>query len=126
MDFATAPKRRPTEAILPMINVVFLLLIFFLMTAQIAPRAPFAVTPPDAPAEGAPQGEGVLFAGSDGALFYNGLQGDALWAELSARTSDTPLILRADTALDGPGFAALLTRLGAMGITSVELVVGAP
>ncbi|MGR3522560.1 MAG: biopolymer transporter ExbD, partial [Paracoccus sp. (in: a-proteobacteria)] len=30
-----------------MINVVFLLLIFFLLTAQIAPAPPFDVTPPD-------------------------------------------------------------------------------
>ena len=126
MNFATAPKRRPAETILPMINVVFLLLIFFLMTAQIAPRAPFAVTPPEAAGETAPEGEGILFAGPDGALFFNGLQGDALWAELSARAGDTPLILRADGALTGPDFAALLARLGGLGVSSVDLVVGAP
>lgn len=126
MDFATTPKRRPAEAILPMINVVFLLLIFFLMTAQIAPRAPFAVTPPDAPSQGAPEGDGILFAGADGALFYNGLQGEPLWAELAEHAPDTPLILRADEAFGGVQFAALLTRLGAMGITTVELVVGTP
>ena len=124
MDFSTPKKRETGEPILPMINVVFLLLIFFLMTAQIAPRAPFSVTPPDAPCEGAPEGDGILFAGADGALFYNGLQGDALWAGLSDRAADAPLILRADSALQGPEFAALLSRLGAMGIASVELVLG--
>lgn len=47
MDFAP-PKRRPrAESIVPMINVVFLLLIFFLMTAQIAPPDPFEVAPPN-------------------------------------------------------------------------------
>lgn len=126
MDFATRPKRRPAEAILPMINVVFLLLIFFLMTAQIAPRAPFAVTPPAAPAEGVPEGAGVLFAGADGALFFNGLEGDALWKALGAHGGDTPLILRADAGVEGPVFAALLTRLSGLGIDRVELVVGAP
>ncbi|WP_322867174.1 biopolymer transporter ExbD [Aquicoccus sp. G2-2] len=40
------PVRRPRgEAILPMINVVFLLLIFFLMTAELAPPEPVAVAP---------------------------------------------------------------------------------
>ena len=40
------PKRRPRgESIIPMINVVFLLLIFFLLTAQIAPADPAAGIP---------------------------------------------------------------------------------
>ena len=43
-----ARPRRPRESAVPMINIVFLLLIFFLMTATIAPPAPFAVTPPAA------------------------------------------------------------------------------
>ena len=38
-DAARAPTRDST---VPMINIVFLLLIFFLITAQIAPPAPFA------------------------------------------------------------------------------------
>ena len=36
MEFSTPRMRRAAEPALPMINVVFLLLIFFLMSAQIA------------------------------------------------------------------------------------------
>ncbi|NHX27772.1 biopolymer transporter ExbD, partial [Escherichia coli] len=46
MQFPQHPRRDRGENIVPMINVVFLLLIFFLMTAQIGPPAPIDVTPP--------------------------------------------------------------------------------
>jgi len=40
MEFARPRHRRPLEPIVPMINVVFLLLIFFLMSAQIRTPRP--------------------------------------------------------------------------------------
>ena len=49
MDFAPRRPARPArENIVPMINVVFLLLVFFVMTAQIAPPDPFDIAPPEA------------------------------------------------------------------------------
>ncbi|UWQ74064.1 biopolymer transporter ExbD [Leisingera sp. M658] len=38
--------RKKCLSLAPMINVVFLLLIFFLLTLQIAPRAPLSIAPP--------------------------------------------------------------------------------
>ena len=47
MEFAPASRpHTPRESVVPMINVVFLLLIFFLMTAQITAPTPVEVTPP--------------------------------------------------------------------------------
>ena len=54
MQFPDPPRRKPPESIVPMINVVFLLLIFFLMTAQIAPPDPFEINPPDSAQAGDP------------------------------------------------------------------------
>jgi biopolymer transport protein ExbD len=67
MDFrAPEPSRRP-EAVLPMVNLVFLLLIFFLMVATIAPPRPVPVALPDAAeAEPAEAAERRVFLDADG------------------------------------------------------------
>jgi len=126
MQFDTTPRRARGESIVPMINVVFLLLIFFLMTAQITPPAPFEVRPPKA-ARGAAQEPGmVLYVAADGALAYGAARGDAVFAALVARARDRPLILRVDAALPGADLAALLPRLAAVGQARVTLTVAAP
>ncbi len=127
MQFASPPRRPPREAIVPMINVVFLLLIFFLMTATLTPPAPLSVTPPAA--QGAdPQAEGraLLFA-ADGTLAFGTDEGEAalvaaLMAALGAPTAGGPLTLRADADLPGAALAALLARLAAGGADEVRLV----
>ncbi len=50
MEFPEPPRRPRAESILPMINVVFLLLIFFLMTSRLAQPDPVEVAPPEAAA----------------------------------------------------------------------------
>jgi biopolymer transport protein ExbD len=69
MDFrAPEPSRRP-EAVLPMVNLVFLLLIFFLMVATIAPPRPVPVALPDAAeAEPAEAAERRVFLDAGGAV----------------------------------------------------------
>ncbi|MCI2399226.1 biopolymer transporter ExbD [Aliiroseovarius subalbicans] len=120
MNFASAPNRRPTEAILPMINVVFLLLIFFLMTAKIAPRAPFAVAPPATLVEALAEGHEVLFVSADGALHFGAADEVAIWAALEG--FEGILTLRADAGLSAVTFAGLLARLNDAGVVQVELV----
>ena len=67
------PRRRPRgETIIPMINVVFLLLVFFLLTAQIAPPEPFRLTPPDAADADLPaRDRDVLYVSASGELAYD-------------------------------------------------------
>lgn len=81
MRFDPAPRRAVSENLLPMINVVFLLLIFFLIAAKLAPPEPFELTPPEA--AGAPVAElpeGVLY------LAPGGLVG---WGKRGARPLGT-------------------------------------
>ncbi len=40
MDFRDPPRRKPEENLLPMINVIFLLLVFFLMAARLTAPNP--------------------------------------------------------------------------------------
>lgn len=123
MRFAPPPAPRPArENIVPMINVVFLLLIFFLMTAQIAPPEPFEVTPPASTAEAPAEGRAVLHVSASGELAYAGATGDAVFERLETAPPEEPLMLRADTGFDAGDLAGLMARLHAAGIARVDLV----
>lgn len=118
-----SPRDRPRrEHIVPMINVVFLLLIFFLMTAEIAPPVPFEVTPPAAGGQVAAGDDGVLYVAADGRLAFGALRGEAVFGALAGRDGAGPLVVRADAALPAGRLAALLPRLTAAGVDRIELV----
>ena len=120
-------RRAPAEALVPMINVVFLLLIFFLMSATIAPPDPFDVTLPGASAQDSadPSGRMVLHVSADGEMAYGDLRGDAAIAALVTEGDGRPdrVMLRADEGLDGAVFAGILERLAAAGLGDVDLMV---
>lgn len=123
MDFARPRPRRPSEPALPMINVVFLLLIFFLMSAQIAPPPPLELTPPRANGETPASGAQVLYISRDGALAYGTARDETVWPMLTelAQSQDQSLLIRADARLDAGELARILARLSAMGLTDLRL-----
>lgn len=116
------PPRPARENIVPMINVVFLLLIFFLMTAQIAPPDPFEVTPPASDADTPAEGPAVLHVAADGALAYGTARDGEVWAALTADRPEGPLLLRADGAVPADRLAGLLSQIRATGVDKVQLV----
>jgi len=133
MDFTPTRRRDLPESIVPMINVVFLLLIFFLMTAQIAPPDPLDVRLPlsDASAE-VPQ-DGALYMGSDGSLAFNTPQGvvygEAALLSLVAQILEQDqlqgkgeVVLKADASVAAREVARLLPRLAVLGVGDVRLV----
>ena len=121
MDFAPArPRRTATENIVPMINVVFLLLVFFLMTAQITPPDPFEISPPEmAQGDAPPNGDVTLYLAQDGRVSLNGVTGDAA---LSALPRDASVVFRADAGVAAARFAEVMRHLSEAGIASVQLV----
>ena len=121
MRFDAPISRDRPENIVPMINVVFLLLIFFLMTAEIAPPPPVEVAPPEATAETPAEGADVAYLMAGGTLAYGAARGEAALAALAAREAETPLTLRADAGVEAALLAALLPRLVAAG-QRIELV----
>lgn len=128
MRIATPPKREMGESIVPMINVVFLLLIFFLMTAQITPPAPFEVEPPTGETGAEPGRAPVLHVAADGRVGFRDLVGDAaLDAVVAARATEGAgaLPVRADAGLEASALAALMRRLAERGVPQVEIVVAA-
>lgn len=124
MDLSDAPRRPRAESIVPMINVVFLLLIFFLMTSRLAQPDPFEVIPPTAAFDRAPEAEATLYVDKSGRLSLDGAEGEAAVARLaSVAAPDAVIQLRADANLEAAKAAALLTQLAAAGLARVELVV---
>ncbi|MBE3638962.1 ExbD/TolR family protein [Mangrovicoccus algicola] len=131
MRLAQPQKRQPAESIIPMINVVFLLLIFFLMTAQIAPPAPFEVDPPASESDARPEGEMVLHVDAEGRYgFREHAGGDEVLAALKAAmppcpepcAAPAPLQIRVDAGLPAPKLAALMAKLPEAGIRRAEIV----
>lgn len=130
MQFEPPPRPRPAENLLPMINVVFLLLIFFLIAAKLAPPSPFKLTPPEAQTEPQAAAEAqpmVLWLGPEGEIAYGAARGEAAMAALAearaACTQDcTRLMLRADAGAQAGALAALAPKLAGMGFTQLSLV----
>ena len=135
MRLADRPRPRPAENLLPMINVVFLLLVFFLISARLTPPEPFAVRPPQAQAPSGAEAAGalVLYLAEDGRVgFAENIGADALRALAAARAAlcaktdcdavPPHLMLRADAAVSAVRVSALVPQLAAMGFERIDLV----
>lgn len=116
--------RKPApEPMAPMINVVFLLLIFFLMSATLAPSTPIEAEPP-ASARGAPSdGGAVLVVSSEGEIAFEDARGAAAVAAAAeaARTSQAPVRIRGDAEAPAAALVAIVADLRRAGAPRVEL-----
>ena len=123
MDFSAPPVRPQRESVVPMINVVFLLLIFFLMTARIAPPDPVDVMLPVSSSATRAEVPNVLIVDAEGNLHLGDLSGDAIvLAALAGH--EGPLALRADARTEATRIARLLPQLAAAGVTDIRLLTG--
>lgn len=118
------PRRRPS--LTPMIDVVFLLLVFFMLASRFGGEAHL-------PLQGAGSGAQAAYSGpprvvdiGPGTLRLNGqsMEQDALVPALAALMDgpDDTIILRADASVAAARLAALLPRLGDLGFARIELV----
>lgn len=123
MDFNDPPRREQGENIVPMINVVFLLLIFFLMTAQIAPPEPFEVTVPESSDGGATEGTLTLYISATGEIAFEDLRGDAAIASFAKETNG---LIRVDANLAATDLAIILRDLGALGVSDIGMIAITP
>lgn len=124
MDLLSPQKRPAQESIVPMINVVFLLLIFFLMTSQIAPPDPVEVTAPNSKSGGEPVAEAKLFLDAKGVLYFGETKGGAVIEALKGDNRDSEkLLLSADREVEAARLAVVLRDLATAGVPDIELVV---
>ncbi|QDL91201.1 biopolymer transporter ExbD [Paroceanicella profunda] len=119
MKLATPPKEPPRESIVPMINVVFLLLIFFLMTATLTPPEPLQVEPARSDTAEPGEAKPVIFLNRDGEIAFRDVRGDAAIAAAAAEGAG---LIRADAAAPAQAVARLLGALQAAGLSDLSLV----
>jgi biopolymer transport protein ExbD len=128
MSLVRQRPKNEDDRILPLINVVFLLLIFFMLAGRLAATDPFQIDPPVSASEGLVTVEDLLVqVGVDGRLALNGKEmgEDALSAAVAARLSDgtpAPVRLKADGTVEAARVVAIMERLREAGVESVQLL----
>lgn len=116
---ARRPRRRPEPAI-ALINVVFLLLVFFLVASRIAPPLPEGLELVEAHGLTAAAPPGVLVVQADGSLWQAGRPTDP-GAALEA-ADNGPLRVMPDRSLPATQLLGLARELRAAGAPEVILV----
>ncbi|MDF1792897.1 MAG: biopolymer transporter ExbD [Thalassobaculaceae bacterium] len=128
MRLARKRPRNEDDRILPLINVVFLLLIFFMLAGRLAATDPFRIDPPQSVSAGPVTIEDLLVqVGAEGRLALNGEEmGEmALVAAVSARVGEgTPgtVRLKADGRVEATRVVAIMELLREAGIDKLQLL----
>jgi biopolymer transport protein TolR len=129
--FFLRPHRAPDEdaRVLPLINIVFLLLIFFMITGHMSAQAPFELEPVQSASGSHPQPEELtVFMGADGRLAVDGstLTLPELEELVRSRQTDSDVGLRVRLQADGRSEAvrvvAVMEGLRAAGVERLELL----
>ena len=125
------PDRRPDqseERILPLINVVFLLLIFFMIAGSLTVTEPFEVEPPSSQSEGIHEPDSlVILMGQDGRFALNNqvLSEAELLTQVEARVKHQPqtqITLKADGQLPGNQLVRFTQELYEAGVEQLRLL----
>jgi biopolymer transport protein ExbD len=120
-------KREMPENTIPLINVVFLLLIFFMLAGRLSQPEPFGVTPPQSASQQQPgEQDTVVYVGADGtlALGREKLPLSELPGALAAARgeSDQPVRLKADAEAEANRVIRVMETLKKAGITQVVVL----
>ncbi|MCB1760245.1 MAG: biopolymer transporter ExbD [Gammaproteobacteria bacterium] len=127
MRFERRPPDNSERSVLPLINVVFLLLIFCMLAGSLGRSEPFAVTAPRSTSDGAQQQTLRLLLGSEGQLALQGevMSEAELLQQVGQRIANHPGVgveLKADAALAGNRVVLLMEKLGEAGVDRLLLL----
>ena len=129
MHFEPPRPRSHDERILPLINVVFLLLIFFMIVGRIATVDPFELEPPKSASEGLPdKADSISLAlSADGELALNGeaIDREMLESRIQELLEAEPkpqLLLKADGGAEAERVLEVLELLRAAGGERMQLL----
>ena len=128
MHFARPRPRNDDERILPLINVVFLLLIFFMLAGRFSTSDPFEIEPPRSASEGvATERDILVLVGADGRLALDGeiIEETALGAAVADRLSpdkEMRLWLKADGGAETTRVVEVMELLRAAGAERLRLL----
>ena len=125
MRFASSPSKSGEERVLPLINVVFLLLIFFLLAGRLAATDPFPVEAPHSLGGERIGGHDlVVHIGADGSLAFNGtVLGEAgLRSAIAHQASYGTVRIKADGRVEARRVIAVMEILREAGVGRLELL----
>ena len=128
MHFPEPRPRNDEERILPLINVVFLLLIFFMLAGRLAASDPFQVSPPSSISEGEAAGQELLvLVGAEGQLALDNREvaAEELRAAVSRRMEQdagAPVRLKADGAAEATRVVEVMELLREAGAERLKLL----
>ena len=125
MNFRKTSYISGKENIVPMINIVFLLLIFFLITSSLVPRPREIIERPFGLSDSNVQDPNYLFITSNSEIMYLGQSGEIAWNLIKENKLRT-LTIEADRNLAANKFISLLNKLSDMNIPKLEMVVTDP
>ncbi len=128
MRFENPRPRNDEERVLPLINVVFLLLIFFMVAGRLAPSDPFPIEPPPtANGEAAEVRDMLVLVAADGRLALDGevLAEAALEAAVAGRLAEqaaTEVRLKADGGAEAVRVVEVMELLRDAGVEGLRLL----
>lgn len=129
MKLARPARRQHPETIIALIDVVFFLLVFFMLIGRMDATSPFEVMPAHAvTGSDMPAGGATLSIGADGALALDGTATDAegALARIAEMLAEDPaLLVRVNAHRDAQlrELLPLVARIEALGARDVMLVV---
>ena len=132
MQLPIQKQEEEADTILPLINVVFLLLIFFIMTGAMHAVDYFNVNPPSSSSE--IQGsldDTVILVGSDGRIAIDNKEVDEADLQLSildklAANAGTVVRIKADGRADASRVVEIMELIEAVGVGRVMLLTLEP
>ena len=125
MNFRKTSYVSEKENIVPMINIVFLLLIFFLITSSLVSRPGEIIERPSGLTDAQVEDPNYLFVTSSFEIMYLGQSGEIAWNLIEESNLNT-LTIEADRNLAANKFISLLNRLSDINIPHLEMIVSDP
>ena len=126
MKIGKPPRRQPPENTIPLINVVFLMLIFFLFAGSVAKDDARRIEPPTNIAEDDTiRSTGALIVTKEGALFQHDKPVDLeTYAPTPAADGETvePVRIAADGSLPAARLKRVMAKLSASGAGRIVLI----
>jgi len=121
MRFALYPSRVKKESIIPMVNVIFLLLIFFLMTSSFIIPDPFELEKPYAGSSNTVSTEERLYISKTGTVFISDLYNENAWRYLEQSTPEE-VVLVADSSFPAIDLLHISEKLKELGVIELNLL----
>lgn len=125
------PRRRssaPVDSTIPLINIAFLLMAFFMLIGRMDATAPFQVLPPESAAGTAlPQGGATVSVSAEGNLALDGVPAEAAEV-LDSLSEGSPALVRinAHAYAELAHVLPLATAIEGLGVPRIVLVVTPP